>query len=188
MQTWWFLSYFSSPLSLVAQAIIPKDLVKNDKKRIKSMIKLLLQLTLIISVSVCMVNSILILLMPSTFTVDVAIQNIIKNVILQSNINLFLICFATVSDGIFISLNYINEYLYASILSTVMSWMYYIFSIRNRLGIVGVWNGLFVFSIVRMMYYLFNYKKLWTSLNFNKNNNSNDKNNETNDKNKRNIH
>ena len=42
MQVWWFLSYFSSPFNLVAQAVFPRDLVAKNPLRVKAMTKLLL--------------------------------------------------------------------------------------------------------------------------------------------------
>lgn len=164
MQSWWFLSYFSSPFSLVAQAVIPKDIIKNNNKRVKKMIVLLLQLTSITGALVTLGNILLIKKFPGTFTKNIIIQKIFQNVLIPSSLSLFIICLSTVSDGIFIGCNFINDYLKASYLSTIAAWIYYTYSIRNKLGIIGAWNGLLIFSIVRMGFYLTVYPKLWLSL------------------------
>ena len=164
MQSWWFLSYFSSPFSLVAQAVIPKDLVKGNTKRVKRMASLLLKLTAAAGVLVTAVNVLLILQFPGTFTKNIEIQSIARSVLLPSSISLFIICMSTVSDGIFIGCNAINDYLAASVLSTTAAWLYYAYSINKKLGLIGAWNGLLIFSIVRMAYYCTKYGKLWASV------------------------
>lgn len=170
MQTWWFLSYFSSPFSLVAQAVIPKDRIKSNTKRVKKMITLLLKLTSVVGMAVTMVNYLLIIYFPSIFSANLEIQKIMKSVLMSSSVSLLVICVSTVSDGIFIGCNMISDYLKASVLSTVAAWMYYVYAIKKKMGISGAWNGLLIFSIFRMAYYLTRYKALWTSINTNKNN------------------
>ena len=163
MQSWWFLSYFSSPFSLVAQAVIPKDIIKNDNSRVKKMIALLLQLTSIVGILVTLLNILMINNFPGIFTKNLCIQKIFQNVLIPSSISLFIICLSTVSDGIFIGCNFISDYLKASYLSTIAAWIYYTYSIKKKLGIMGAWNGLLIFSLVRMSFYLTVYPKLWSS-------------------------
>ena len=163
MQSWWFLSYFSSPFSLVAQAVIPKDIIKNDNKRVRKMITLLLQLTSIVGILVTLCNIFMIKSFPGIFTQNMTIQKIFQNVLIPSSLSLFIICLSTVSDGIFIGCNFISDYLKASYLSTLAAWIYYSYSIKNKLGIIGAWNGLLIFSVVRMSFYLIVYPKLWSS-------------------------
>ena len=173
MQSWWFLSYFSSPFSLVAQAVIPKDLIKGNTKRVKRMAALLLKLTAAAGgVIVTAINVLLILQFPGTFTKNLDIQSIARNVLLPSSVSLFIICMSTVSDGIFIGCNAVQDYLAASVLSTTAAWLYYAFSINNKLGLTGAWNGLLIFSVVRMGYYCTKYGKLWASVDKYNNNNS----------------
>jgi Na+-driven multidrug efflux pump len=171
MQSWWFLSYFSSPFSLVAQAVIPKDLIKGNTKRVKRMAALLLKLTAAAGVIVTAINVLLILQFPGTFTKNLEIQSIARNVLLPSSVSLFIICMSTVSDGIFIGCNAVQDYLAASVLSTTAAWLYYAFSINQKLGLTGAWNGLLIFSVVRMGYYCTKYGKLWASVD--KHNNTN---------------
>jgi Na+-driven multidrug efflux pump len=118
MQTWWFLSYFSSPLSLVAQAVIPKDLARNNTKRVKKMIYLLLKLGGLIGVGVTLINMLLIIYFPTVFSSNKDIQRIMQFVLKSSSVSLFVICMSTVSDGIFIGCGFISDYLKASVLST----------------------------------------------------------------------
>jgi Na+-driven multidrug efflux pump len=173
MQSWWFLSYFSSPFSLVAQAVIPKDLIKGNTKRVKRMAALLLKLTAAAGVIVTAINVLLILQFPGTFTKNLDIQSIARNVLLPSSVSLFIICMSTVSDGIFIGCNAVQDYLAASVLSTTAAWLYYAFSINQKLGLAGAWNGLLIFSVVRMGYYCTKYGKLWASVDkYNNSNNS----------------
>ena len=172
MQSWWFLSYFSSPFSLVAQAVIPKDLIKGNTKRVKRMAALLLKLTAAAGVIVTAINVLLILQFPGTFTKNLDIQSIARNVLLPSSVSLFIICMSTVSDGIFIGCNAVQDYLAASVLSTTAAWLYYAFSINQKLGLTGAWNGLLIFSVVRMGYYCTKYGKLWASVDKYNNNNS----------------
>ena len=169
MQSWWFLSYFSWPFSLVAQAVIPKDLIKNNKKRVKKMIKLLLQLAAITGVLVTLCNFLLIKKFPGTFTKNIEIQKIFQTVLGSSSLSIFVICLSTVSDGIFIGCGKIKNYLSASVFSTLAAWIYYTYSIKQKLGIVGAWNGLLIFSLVRMGYYLTAYPNLWSFIEKNKN-------------------
>ena len=169
MQSWWFLSYFSSPFSLVAQAVIPKDIAKKDTKRVKAMATLLLRLTCIVGLFVSALNLLLISRFPGTFTKNVDIQKIVQTVLMPSTISLFIICMSTVSDGIFIGSGAIQDFLTASVLSTTAAWSYYAFSIKQKIGLAGAWNGLLIFSIVRMAYYLMRFPTLWLSLGGNKN-------------------
>ena len=173
MQSWWFLSYFSSPFSLVAQAVIPKDLIKGNTKRVKRMAALLLKLTAAAGIIVTAINVLLILQFPGTFTKNLDIQSIVRNVLLPSSVSLFIICMSTVSDGIFIGCNAVQDYLAASVLSTTAAWLYYAFSINKKLGLTGAWNGLLIFSVVRMGYYCTKYGKLWASVDRYSNSNSN---------------
>ena len=100
---------------------------------------------------------------PGIFTKNLCIQKIFQNVLIPSSVSLFIICLSTVSDGIFIGCNFISDYLRASYLSTIAAWIYYTYSIKKKLGIMGAWNGLLIFSLVRMSFYLTVYPKLWSS-------------------------
>lgn len=79
------------------------------------------------------------------------LQPLIPSVILSQ----FIICITTVIDGIFIGSNHIQQYAMASIFSTSTAWIYYYFvSIKNKLGVIGTWKGLLIFSITRLLFYL----------------------------------
>jgi putative MATE family efflux protein len=164
MQSWWFLSYFSSPLSLVAQAVIPKDLVKGDSRRAQRMVVLLLQLAGVVAAVVTVLNVLLITRFPGVFTKNGEIQQIVRSVLMPSSVSLFVICLTTAADGIFIGCGRVRDFLNASVISTTAAWVCFAYSIRNRMGLCGAWNGLLTFSVFRMLYYLVTFKSLWSSV------------------------
>lgn len=164
MQSWWFLSYFSSPLSLVAQAVIPKDLVKGNSKRAQKMVVLLLQLATAVAAVVTVLNVLLITRFPGVFTKNIEIQQIVRRVLVSSSVSLFVICLTTALDGIFIGCGKVRDFLNASVISTTAAWVCFAYSIRNRVGLSGAWNGLLTFSAFRMLYYLMAFKNLWFSV------------------------
>jgi putative MATE family efflux protein len=164
MQSWWFLSYFSSPLSLVAQAVIPKDLVKGDSRRAQRMVVLLLQLAGVVAAVVTVLNVLLITRFPGIFTKNSEIQQIVRRVLVPSSISLFVICMTTAADGIFIGCGRVRDFLNASVISTTAAWVCFAYSIWNRMGLSGAWNGLLTFSVFRLLYYLVTFKSLWSSV------------------------
>jgi putative MATE family efflux protein len=164
MQSWWFLSYFSSPLSLVAQAVIPKDLVKGDSRRAQRMVVLLLQLAGVVAAVVTVLNVLLITRFPGVFTKNGEIQQIVRSVLMPSSVSLFVICMTTAADGIFIGCGRVRDFLNASVISTTAAWVCFAYSIQNRMGLCGAWNGLLTFSVFRMLYYLVTFKSLWSSV------------------------
>lgn len=167
MQSWWFLSYFSSPLSLVAQAVIPKDLVKGDTRRARRMVVLLLQLAGVVATVVTVLNVLLITQFPGVFTKNLEIQRIVRSVLIPSSVSLFVICMTTATDGIFIGCGRVRDFLNASVISTTAAWVCFAYSITNRMGLSGAWNGLLTFSVFRMLYYLVTFRSLWSSVSTN---------------------
>ena len=91
---------------------------------------------------------------PGLFTTDVAVSSLLPTVAWQSCGSLFFICLATVMDGLFVGAGRLGDYVTASVSSTAAAWLYYAaVSIPRRQGLVGTWNGLFIFSAVRFAYY-----------------------------------
>jgi Na+-driven multidrug efflux pump len=161
MQVWWLLSYFSFPLALVAQAVYPKDLASKNPERVKAMTRLLMKLAVVVGLATTAVSVALPVWAPQTFTRDLAVQAAVRSVTMQSGVSMFLICLATVLDGVFIGCGRLKDYVRVSILSTSIAWLYYAYAITQRLGITGTWNGLLIFSITRLAYYLARFPHLW---------------------------
>lgn len=168
MQLWWFLSYFSSPLSLAAQAILPKLTLTTatDPDREKEA-KVTRNMFFVIAAGVASLCTLLVAgalkFTPTIFTSDAIVQTLLPSTFFPAVLSMFIICITTMLDGLFIGIDAIPSYIQASILSSSAAWLYYSFvSIPNKLGVVGAWRGLLVFSIVRMSIYLAKWKKVWS--------------------------
>lgn len=153
MQLWWFLSYFSAPLSLVAQGSIPRDIAAGDSNRANNMQKLLLQIGVFVSIACTSLNGILPFVFPSTFTKDSNVIGLVQSLTPQVTLSQFFICMATVMDGIFISRGKLVDYIMTSLLSTASAWIFYARGISTSAGVVGAWNGLLAFSVIRFTYF-----------------------------------
>jgi Na+-driven multidrug efflux pump len=161
MQVWWFLGYFSYPFALVAQAVFPRDLAAKNPHKVKAMTKLLLKIGVAVGLVMTGINVALPLWAPHTFTGDLAVQQAVRGVTMQSGVSMFLICIATVLDGIFIGSGGLVDYVRVSVLSTTAAWIYYAYSISKQLGLTGTWNGLLIFSATRLIYYLSRFPSQW---------------------------
>lgn len=154
-QTWWFLSYFSSPMCLAAQSILQKDLKAGNESKVKKTIPIMLQINAIVGCFCTAVNAYLLLFGQSLFTSNQDVIQTFHKIAWQAVISQFLVCMTTVADGIFIGTNRVSEYLQACIVSTFSAWSYfYLVSIPLGLGTVGAWNGILIFAGTRTLYYL----------------------------------
>jgi MATE family multidrug resistance protein len=154
MQLWWFLSFFSTPLSLIAQALLPRDIMSKNQQRIDTLVKTLLQSTLFIAVLMTSLIIVIPTILPSLFTNSMEIQSLVKSVMWQVAVSQFIICVTTALDGLFIGAKLLKNYVTASFLSTTCAWLYYAYSINHKIGLEGTWNGLLIFSVVRLAFYL----------------------------------
>lgn len=150
MQLWWFLSYFSSPISYAAQVILPKQGGAQSKKvTIK-----LLQISAWVATSCTTLLAIGLKMCPNLFTSDPIVIGMLESILLPVLISQFFIGLSTVLDGVFIGTNRMKEYTAASLLSTAAAWTYYrCVSMRDRLGVAGTFNGLLIFSTLRLLFY-----------------------------------
>lgn len=154
LQLWWFLSYFSSPLALVAQSILPRDLGAGRFLRVQQLLKTLFVGVVPVAVVCTAVNCIVPTCFPGLFTTSTVVQALVRTVTVQSALSQALICVATMMDGVFIGSGRLSEYVTASLLSTGAAWLIYVYSMHRKLGILGAWNGLLMFSAVRAFYYM----------------------------------
>lgn len=154
MGSWWFLSFFSSPFSLVGQAILPKDLNAKRNDRARQLIVLLLRSAGVVATATTAVNVALLWGFPTLFTQNPAVHSLLQSVGVQSSVSLGLICLATVMDGLFIGCGRLGDYVKASVLSTATAWLYYaLVAIPQKQGLVGTWNGLLIFCLTRFLYF-----------------------------------
>eukprot|EP01039_Chlorochromonas_danica_P002028 gene2028-2211_t len=155
MQLWWFVSFFSSSLSLAAQSLLPAHVQNNQQSSIaRRMTKLMLNLALIVA-TVCTAIMAGLLYFPSVFTNDLAVQGKVQMVRWQAISSMFIICVTTALDGIFIGWDRVWQYIGASVLSSSAAWAYFLLiALPNKLGVKGAWNGIVVFSSTRLMFYL----------------------------------
>jgi Na+-driven multidrug efflux pump len=153
-QLWWLLSFFSSPLSLAAQSILKKEKRAGNVNKMKLTVNELISINIGIGMLCSVINSIVLFFHPKLFTTDLLVQQSFASIIFQSSLSLFLVCFTTVMDGVFIGTDRMGGYLTACGLSTLSAWIYYIFiSIPNEMGTVGTWNGILIFTLVRTAFY-----------------------------------
>lgn len=150
MQLWWFLSYFSSPISYAAQVILPKQGAQSKKVTIK-----LLQISAWVTTSCTTLLAVGLKMCPNLFTSDPIVIGMLESILPPVLISQFFIGLSTVLDGVFIGTNRMKEYTAASLLSTAAAWTYYrCVSMRDRLGVVGTFNGLLIFSTLRLLFYI----------------------------------
>ena len=161
MQQWWLLSYFSSPVGLIGQALLPKEIKAGDFKKSKFIVTILMKLAVVVAFFTTSVVTLVPSLFPSFFTRDLLVQQAFQKEIFAVALSLFIICITTVQDGIYIGSGRIYDYVMAGGFSTSFAWIYFIYSIYARLGVHGAWNGLLIFSIVRFIWYAFRWPKLW---------------------------
>jgi len=155
-QTWWFLSYFSSPMCLAAQSILQKDLKAGNNSKVKKTIPIMLQINALVGLICTGVNAYILLFGQKLFTSNDEVIETFQKIVWQAAISQFLVCMTTAMDGIFIGTNRTNEYLQACVLSTISAWSYFTFvSIPLGLGTVGAWNGILLFAGTRSMFYIF---------------------------------
>lgn len=165
MQTWWFLSFFISPLSLVAQAILPRDIASNDYTRVKEMTWLLLKLATCVAGFCSIANAVILLGLSSSLTTNIDILDLAKSVAPQAIVSQFFICLSIVMNGIFIGSGNLSTYVEASVMSTVIAWALYAMSMWKKSGINGAWNGLLAFSLTRFWFYIFHLPSLFKKYN-----------------------
>jgi Na+-driven multidrug efflux pump len=152
MQTWWLLSYMSSPLALIGQALIPRDLAAGRGNKVRYVIMLLSRFGLAIGTICALLCAVFSYALPNTFTDNIVIQAAVQKVTIPVAISQFLICIATTFDGISIGSNAMSDYVWAGIVSTGSAWLFYFFSMQYKLGLMGAWIGLSIFSFTRLLY------------------------------------
>ena len=159
-QSWWFLSYFSSPIFLAAQSILHKDLEKGDNARVERAIPLMVKINAIIGLICTGVNIVLLKYKNSLFTDNRAVIDVFPSIMWQSTVSLFLVCITTALDGVFVGTNRMSTYLQACTISTISAWLFAtLVSMPLGLGTVGAWNGILLFAIVRFVFYLLHWNR-----------------------------
>lgn len=164
MQLWWFLSFFGSPLCLVAQALLPRDLGAGRYNKAKYLTKLLMFMSVVVGVVTTAISVLVPIVFPATFTSNIQIQDAVLRIIPQSSLSLFVIVIATMLDGAYIGAGMLKEYAFTGFVSTAAAWLYYLHSIRSRLGLVGTWNGLLIFCLARMTMFTIMFPALWARI------------------------
>lgn len=100
-------------------------------------------------------------LAPLTFTSDATVLRLIAQVTPSALLSMFVICLTTTLDGLFIGIDAIGDYILASVVSSAASWLFYATqALPRRLGVVGAWQGMLIFSVVRLFVYLLRMSKL----------------------------
>lgn len=159
-QSWWFLSYFSSPVFLAAQSILHKDLEKGDDARVERAIPLMVKINVVVGFICTAVNIVLLKYKNRLFTDNRAVIDVFPNILWQSAASLFLVCITTALDGIFVGTNRMSTYLQACTVSTMAAWLFAtLISMPLGQGTVGAWNGLLLFAIVRFSFYVLNWNR-----------------------------
>lgn len=164
LQVWWLLSFFSSPLSLAAQSLIPRDMAADRLPRARSTVKLLAWLALVVALGCTAVNFIIPKFFLGAFTSSAPMHRMVQGVVAQMCLSQFFICLATMLDGVYIGTGHLKDYAAASVLSTLVAWGAYGESMRAGRGLIGAWNGLLVFSIIRFAYFGANFPRIWRSM------------------------
>ena len=162
MGAWWLLSYFSSPVGYIAQALLPKEIVSDSvhNPKINNIISICIKLAVIVAICTSTSMVILQLLLPGLFTNDLAVQQAFKRTIVPVVLSLFLICITTVQDGIFIGMGKIWDYVLAGLFSTSAAWLFFSRSVSIGLGVFGAWQGLLIFSVTRFLFYCYKWRHL----------------------------
>ena len=158
MQSWWFLSYFSSPISLIAQSLLPREIEAKNNKRIKLLLKYILRLTYSIAIIMTVLNMYISLYTTHYFTSSQAILYTAKSILIQSSLSQLIICITTALDGVFIGSGKIYTYIKACLISTLSAWLYFLYAVHKGEGLTGAWNGLLIFGVVRLLYFGYSWK------------------------------
>ena len=160
MQSWWFLSYFSSPISLIAQSLLPREIEAKNNIRIKLLLKYILRLTYSIAIIMTILNMYISLYTTRYFTSSQVILYTAKSILIQSSLSQLIICITTALDGVFIGSGKIYTYIKACLISTLSAWVYFLYAVYKGEGLTGAWNGLLIFGVVRLLYFGYNWKKV----------------------------
>jgi Na+-driven multidrug efflux pump len=154
---------YSSPFSLVAQALLPRAIKLKNNKYIQKLLKLLFISSLSVA-TLCSLSNILIhTQFPNIFTSNLHIIKFIKLITNEIGFSQFLICLVTIFDGISIGFGKLNYYITSSILSTFMSVLFIFIANNSKFNDFGIsiyWKSLNVFTIVRSIFYILFYKRI----------------------------
>lgn len=148
----------------MGQALLPRDISAGRNARGRLIITLVMKLALTVGVVSTVLVVILSTYFPGTFTDSPIIQSALQSVTTQAAASQLLICLATVLDGVFLGAGHLKDFVAAGAASTGAAWFYYFFSIRQRLGIVGAWNGLLLFSFIRLLFLTIRFPSIWRKL------------------------
>ena len=122
---------------------------------------MLTKISVTVGAACTLVNGLIITHLPSLFTKDTVVQIAVSGVLPQILCSQFFICVATVFDGMFIGSGRLTDYVGAGIISTFAAWTYFVFfAMKYRLGLVGAWNGLLIFSLARLLYWIIRFPSL----------------------------
>jgi len=154
MQVWWFLSFLSDPLQMIAQSLLPVDIVAGNHERMRSLVRLLTVSALGLAVSCTVANIVIQTCFPFTFTSDARVVSLLQQVTPQAAVAQFFVCLTTALDGVFIGTGQLSTFLSASVTATSAAWLWGAYSVRQGLGLRGYWNSLVVFSLARSAFYL----------------------------------
>ena len=160
MQSWWFLSYFSSPISLIAQSLLPREIEAKNNIRIKLLLKYIIRLTYSIAIIMTILNMYISLYTTRYFTSSQVILYTAKSILIQSSLSQLIICITTALDGVFIGSDKIYTYIKACLISTLSAWIYFLYAVYKGEGLTGAWNGLLIFGVVRLVYFGYNWNKV----------------------------
>jgi Na+-driven multidrug efflux pump len=159
LQIWWLLSSASVPLMLVAQACLPSDIRSRDWTRCNDMSDLLTSYSAIIGAVLGISSYVWIVFAPNMVTASYEIQSVMKSVAWQIALSQFAIDMSTTMNGLLIGAGMRMEYITSCVVSTGLTWLFYAFSIHQKLGLKGTWNGLLAFSSLRFLFNGLYYRK-----------------------------
>jgi Na+-driven multidrug efflux pump len=154
MQMWWFLSFFSSPISLAAQSLLPRDLPSNSRSKIQPLLKLLASTGLGAAVLCAFANFIFLRYFSGIFTSDVVVSRLLKSVTGAAVVSQFIVVLTTVLDGVYIGSDHVKQYVSACIISTSIATISSAVSMYRGVGVSGYWASLVLFTASRLAYYL----------------------------------
>ncbi len=155
MQMWWFLSFFTIPLAMVCQSVLPRDFAAGRIQRCRDVARNVAKLGAVVSLLCALVLGFVVTTAPGLFTNSEKIQALMMTVLPQAVISQLLVNFATFTDGIFIGTGDLRSYVMTCAISTFAAWLCFYKGMLDMSGLTGYWNGMLIFSVIRVLSYLF---------------------------------
>jgi len=163
LQCWWLFSFVSVPLSLAAQSLLPSRSAAEPASAERTAGSVVC-LGLICAGLMSTGNFAIPFAFPSIFTADPSVVQALGSVVGLTLASQFAISLATALDGVFIGCGWLSHYVGACTLGTLSSWFGFRHGMRTGAGLSAAWQGLMLFSGVRVAAHLLGYRHLRRSL------------------------